>query len=45
MESAERDKAQAVEREVKRALEEAEAARKEAEAAKTDTSDKDGEGA
>jgi Fe-S-cluster-containing dehydrogenase component len=45
LESAERDKAQAVEREVKRALEEAEAARKEAEAAKTDTSDKDGEGA
>lgn len=45
MESAERDKAQAVEREVKRALEEAEAARKEAEAAKTDTADKDGEGA
>ena len=45
MASAEHDKTQAIEREVKRALEEAEAARKEAEAAKTDTADKDGEGA
>lgn len=47
MENAERDKAQAIEREVKRALEEAAAAQKEAEAAaaKNDTADKDGEGA